>query len=296
MVRSGLSLIALFSALVACSPPVAPMADASLPDASAAVVDALAARRVLWIGAHPDDESTAAPLLAAACLDGLAQCTALVATRGEGGSCAIANGCAPDLGTVRVREMQRAAAVLSATVVQWDLSDSAANTPSAVLAEWTQQAGSEAALRDRMVRAIDQSDPDVILTFDPRHGTTCHPAHRAISALVFAALDSVRRRPTVLVIESTFAESAAGPTIGVVPVVATDPRVLAYDATSLVRARSKSAWSVLLDVLAAHESQFPPVKIAAFAAAPPAQQRVYLLPGALVLTAPDAPEFNLCPR
>jgi hypothetical protein len=79
-------------------------------------------------------------------------------------------------------------------------------------------------------------------------------------------------------------------------VVSSDTRLLAFDAATLVRAASKSAWGVLLDVLAAHESQFPPVKLVAFAAAPPAQQRVYLLPGARVLTAPDAPEFNVCPR
>jgi hypothetical protein len=134
-----------------------------------------------------------------------------------------------------------------------------------------------------------------MLSFDPHQRTTCHPAHRAISALVFASLDAVRRRPTVFAIEMTFAGDAARSTIGARPVAPGYPRVLAYDGTSLVRARNKSAWSVLLDVLSAHEIQFSPVKIAAFAAAPFEQQRVYLLPGALVLTAPDAPEFIECP-
>lgn len=288
--------MALVGALAGCSSPVVVAPEASVPDASAMTADALAGRRVLWIGAHPDDESTAAPLLAAACLDRGAQCGALVATRGEGGECAIAGGCVPDLGTVRTREMQRAATVLGASVVQWDLVDRAASDPSAVLRDWVQQAGSESDLRARMVRAIDQFDPDVIVTFDPRHGTTCHPAHRAISALVFNVLDSVARRPTVLAIESTFAEDAVARRIGVVPVAPSDTRLMAFDGTSVVRAANKSAWAVMLDVLSAHESQFPPVKVSAFAAAPAAQQRVYWLPGALILTAPNAPEYNVCAR
>src|SRR2546422_4479037 len=59
------------------------------------------AARILWIGAHPDDETLVAPILGPACARQNAVCTLLVFTRGERGGCAIPSGCGPDLGSVR---------------------------------------------------------------------------------------------------------------------------------------------------------------------------------------------------
>ncbi|HVG25746.1 MAG TPA: PIG-L family deacetylase, partial [Thermoanaerobaculia bacterium] len=72
---------------------------------------------------------------------------------------------------VRTGEMTRAAALLNLRSTQWTLSDAASCTD-----------------RESLVRAIGDviaiEHPDFILTFDPSHGTTGHPAHREAGALV----------------------------------------------------------------------------------------------------------------
>src|SRR6266849_9084057 len=78
--------------------------------------------RVLWIGAHPDDEALIAPLLGASCVDGAARCSLLVMTQGEQGSCVLPGGCA-DLGAIRTAEMQRAAKLFHASLTLWNFSD-----------------------------------------------------------------------------------------------------------------------------------------------------------------------------
>src|SRR5689334_7682364 len=78
---------------------------------------------VLWIAAHPDDETLAAPLLSRLCLDEGLQCSFLVFTRGEKGACLLPGGCRPDLGTVRAAEMARAAKLFHAGLTLWSLPD-----------------------------------------------------------------------------------------------------------------------------------------------------------------------------
>src|SRR5687767_6067917 len=79
---------------------VAP-ADARRRAVSPAIVPA---GHILFIGAHPDDEVVAAPLLGATCAEGGATCSFLVLTKGEGGTCGLPV-CLPDLGSVREKEM-----------------------------------------------------------------------------------------------------------------------------------------------------------------------------------------------
>ena len=61
------------------------------------------AKRIVWVGAHPDDETVAAPLLARLCLASGVTCTFLVFTKGEGGSCGLAS-CGANLGDFRAAE------------------------------------------------------------------------------------------------------------------------------------------------------------------------------------------------
>src|SRR5690348_4278321 len=61
--------------------------------------------RILWVGAHPDDETLAGPVLARACIALHRPCLLFVLTRGEGGRCPFATGCHPSLGAVRAREL-----------------------------------------------------------------------------------------------------------------------------------------------------------------------------------------------
>src|SRR5213080_4843714 len=70
--------------------------------------------RILWIGAHPDDEALVAPLLGRACIENGADCSLLVMTRGERGDCLFPGGCGGDLAAVRSAEMSRAALLFRA--------------------------------------------------------------------------------------------------------------------------------------------------------------------------------------
>jgi LmbE family N-acetylglucosaminyl deacetylase len=130
--------------------------------------------RLLLIIAHPDDELLFAPFLAPRCVRGGASCEILVMTAGENGSCVRPDGCFPDLATVRMTEMTLSAALLNARLEQWRFPD--------VMTGWTDRESLVRQLQDRI--AVDQ--PDVILTFDPEHGSTGHPAHREVGALVEA--------------------------------------------------------------------------------------------------------------
>ncbi len=250
---------------------------------------------MLWIGAHPDDESVASPLLADVCRERGARCTLFVVTRGESGDCARAGGCSPDLAAVRVAEMQRAAAVLGATVIQWDLPDVATGTPQAVFDRWTARFGSAAAMQSAFLAAISQVRPEVVLSFDARHGSTCHPAHRASSAFAKMLLDgAVITSSQLLLAETRFDIRPDLSSIGYAPVFLSDATQM-YDGQTLLAGARKTAWEVMLDGLGAHESQFDARKLMAFAAAPAVQRRVFFLPADAALAAPDDPRASICP-
>lgn len=129
-----------------------------------------AAKRVLVITAHPDDEVLIAPLLANRCIRGGASCALLVMTTGN----------AAGLGDLRAAEMTRSAALLNARLTQWNYSDVMEN----VGAVWAAETGDRATLVQRIADVIASERPDMILTLDPDHGTTGHPAHREIGRLV----------------------------------------------------------------------------------------------------------------
>lgn len=286
-------------ALAACSdqgvaPDAAPDAasDATVGTPSP-LVEALAGKRVLWIGAHPDDESTVAPLLGEVCRDRGATCTFLLATRGENGDCNAPVVCGADLGAFRAGEMATAAALYGGSVVQLGLPDGSALRADEVAANWAALRGGPEALVEQFRAAIVAAAPEFIITFDPRHGTTCHPDHRAAAAYaVSAVLKLGASAPTTWLAEVTFAIQPNESAIGYLQTVAADTKVLTYDATRLLRTTGMTAWDVLLANLRAHKSQFVDARIAGFAAAPAEQRRVFILPLADVAD-PD-PRYVLC--
>lgn len=134
--------------------------------------------RLLVITAHPDDEALFAPLLGARC--GItSECTLLVMTRGENGPCVLASGCGADLAATRASELTAAAALLHSRLELWTLPD----VMTGVLDQWD---GHDAFV-GRIADAIERVRPAAILTFDPAHGTTCHPAHRTVGSAVAEA-------------------------------------------------------------------------------------------------------------
>jgi LmbE family N-acetylglucosaminyl deacetylase len=189
---------------------------------------------ILIVTAHPDDEILLAPFLAAHCVDRGASCSILVLTRGEGGG-------DPE---VRTGEMARSAALLNLRLTQWSLPD--------LMEPWPE--------RDALVRRIGDviatERPELILTFDPAHGTTGHPAHRETGALVRdTGASQVWYLETLARFEGDgFVLSAA------------DPAAWAF----------RGDWDYAVRTAAIHASQFTPAQVESLAVLPEEQRRVWL--------------------
>jgi len=214
--------------------------------------------RVLWIGAHPDDELFVAPFLGFLRERG-ATLGFLVATRGEQGPCYRPEGCEPDLATVREAEMRAAAAIFGAEAWFADCRDGSGGTPELVLEAWARDAGGDEALNARFLQRIDAFAPGLIVTLDGNHGSTDHPDHVAAGRVVAR----LPRRAPLLLAES---QLSWRPPLTVSPAV---PNAVAFDA--------RDWWDWLLRDLACHRSQIRPETIATFATAPEEQRRVWLL-------------------
>jgi LmbE family N-acetylglucosaminyl deacetylase len=189
---------------------------------------------ILVVTAHPDDEILLAPFLAAHCIDRGASCAILVLTRGEGGG-------DPE---VRTAEMARAAALLNLRLMQWSLPD--------IMGPWPD--------RDDLVRhlgdVIASNRPDMILTFDPAHGTTGHPGHRETGALIrdTGAAD-------VWFLDTLARFEGEGFVLS-----PSDPKSWAF----------RGDWSYAVRLAANHASQFTPAQVESLAALPGEQRSVWL--------------------
>jgi LmbE family N-acetylglucosaminyl deacetylase len=147
--------------------------------------------RVMWVGAHPDDETLASSVLAKACIAEGRPCSFFVMNHGQGGECLLPEGCHPDLGTVRGRELRLVAAAYGATLEHHRYFNAPLPVDSfpprhEIGARWMEEHDPT----DFLVRAIDAFQPTVLLTFDPDHGFTGHPEHQLASRF---ALDAVRK-------------------------------------------------------------------------------------------------------
>jgi len=240
---------------------------------------AIPAGNLLWIGAHPDDEVILAPLLGELCVEGRHSCTLLVMTRGESGLCRLPGGCEPDVGTVRTAEMQAAAALYRARLVQGTLPDVPGPDPVAVRRIWAATVGGKGALLDRLAGAIRIAAPRAILTFDPRHGSTCHPAHRAVGTLVLQALARLALPPPVFVLESRVRIAPGGTNIAFSKAV-DERELLTFDATKPRRGAPGTGWDYLLADAHRQPSQFDATFLASMEAVPASARRVWLLPEA----------------
>ncbi|MBI4262887.1 MAG: PIG-L family deacetylase [Acidobacteria bacterium] len=148
-----------------------------------------AGRSLLAVFAHPDDESLACGGLLAWCAALGARVSLLCATRGESGSSHVGRGSTPrqaggkgppdDVGVIRARELEAAAAVLGIrTVLLLDYQDG--------MLPWVDAAALDADIRG----AIARLRPDVVVTFG-EDGLYWHPDHVAVherTTAVVAAL------------------------------------------------------------------------------------------------------------
>jgi LmbE family N-acetylglucosaminyl deacetylase len=215
--------------------------------------------RILWIGAHPDDELFVAPWLARLRTTAGAKLAFLVATRGERGDCRLTSRGAKDLGAIRETEMADAAAAFDGELQFLGWRDGTAAEPADVLRTWAGEAGGRNALRDQLRNAITALAPDWIVTFDRRHGCTWHADHRALGALV---------QSLALPIPMTLAESR----ITFAQPLRIDPGVENAEAVNV-----SATWDELLHDMACHPSQFAAETIELFRNVPEEERVVWLL-------------------
>jgi LmbE family N-acetylglucosaminyl deacetylase len=240
------------------------------------------ASSLLWVGAHPDDEVIAAPLLGRLCVEEGLACAFLVMTRGEAGQCRLASGCHPDLGSVRAAEMRRSARLFGAQLTQWGLPDGAGATG------WAAASGSLETLLGQISALVQATNPDIVLTFDPRHGSTCHPDHRAAADLVVQAVSRGPRRPTVYLLETVVTGSTLPFNISYAAGTGPVHGTLGFDANQSLPSVGQAAWQFTVFAAQAHPSQFVPSAVRGLSRFSTRQRVVYTAPAALALGTPPA--------
>ena len=231
--------------------------------------------RVMFVGAHPDDETFAGPLLARA--SDFGPVLIVCFTRGEGGKDVFSGLERAELGVERMKEMDRAAYVLQADVVflgfengfENDITNprSGAETPSHAIKRWRSSGRDPVG---EVVKVIRSYRPDVIITFDPEQGFTGHREHRAVSMVVTEAF---RRSDDVYSFPEQFRQGlkvwptpALYYTINQYPdeikkgLKAIDPEKLTelVPGKELSRRRKSTYLSIALDAWSKHTTQYGP--------------------------------------
>jgi LmbE family N-acetylglucosaminyl deacetylase len=215
--------------------------------------------RILWIGAHPDDELFVAPWLARLRKTAGAKLGFLIATRGERGDCRVSQPRHRDVGDVREAEMRAAASLFDADLEFLGWRDGVASEPREVLQAWVKHAGGRKKLSDQLRAAIDRFSPDWIVTFDRRHGCSWHADHRAMGILV---------QSLALPIPVTLAESR----ITFSEPLRIEPGIRDAEALNV-----SETWDELIRDLACHPSQFSAETLDLFRRLPEEQQVIWLL-------------------
>jgi LmbE family N-acetylglucosaminyl deacetylase len=215
-------------------------------------------RRILWIGAHPDDELFVVPWLARLRTTAGATLGFLVSTRGERGDRRSQRRDDSDFGTVREAEMHAAAKLFDGDVQFLGWRDGAASEPNDVLRIWAADAGGKTRLRAELRDAVNRFLPDWIVTFDRRHGCTWHADHRAIGALV---------QSLALPIPVTLAQSR---------ITFSNPLRIESGVPGAEAVAVNDTWDYLPRDLACHQSQFNAETVDLFRQVPEEQRVVWL--------------------
>ena len=126
---------------------------------------------------------------------------------------------------------------------------------------------------------VEQHGPEVVLTFDPRHGTSCHPDHRETGRLVLEAVELLDSKPDLFFLETlvTYARPDGAPHF-----VTALAEALRFDATQLL-ASGDPAWTAVSWDMQRHSSQFPAAFVAAVENVPHDQRAVFIAPATAAL-------------
>lgn len=228
---------------------------------------------LLFVGAHPDDEWGVAPLFAEACLFNGAKCHFVVASEAKSWGCWPTIGLKDTAECTRIRraEMTRSVTALGGEVTFFGWEDAFYAFDQAGMerniALWARDNGGRDALVSRFKGVLETIKPDVIFSHDPRHGTTCHPNHRAVTLLMLEALDQTDsvRRPDVWFENDHFVEDIMDPVTKAAvdngaffPWPGDKSPMYWFDA-SKVLPNGKTAFEYVIATMKTHATQYPDV-------------------------------------
>jgi LmbE family N-acetylglucosaminyl deacetylase len=148
---------------------------------------------------------------------------------------------------------------------------------------WDIGGGGFPALVATMVGFIRAEAPELVLTFDPRHGTTCHPDHRAIAAVVLDAVELLSDPPSVYLLETLLEVEATPLAIRFRPATSGAVR---FDANQPLVATGGPAWNAVTADMGRHPSQFDAAWLGAVSSTPAADRAIYLAPASSILQRP----------
>jgi LmbE family N-acetylglucosaminyl deacetylase len=245
-------------------------------------------RSVLWIGAHPDDEAYVAPLMADLCQRLGATCHFLVLTDGGKGNCLLGPGACgvPDtggappgsVGAFRLGELAAVMRSFGGHPVALALEDTPSATVLGAMQRWNQSLSrvpgdlSVELITQRVAQAITATAPELIITFDPRHGVYCHPDHRAAGALTALAVDRLGIDPSrVLMLESAELYLDAAGRVSSRAWVPADPALAPYDS------HAAGTWPARAAMMSQYPSQFSSLAVQLIATAPAAARTLPFL-------------------
>lgn len=266
------------------------------------------ASRILVYTAHPDDETLFAPLLGKHCPT--KTCKIVVATKGggPGAVCLLGAGaCGPynsqtgyaHIESIRASEMQTAAAHVPAALGQGVLSSGDSSSVQIVRNRWASEmlAMANMTLAQAITSEINSFAPNVILTLDPRHGTTCHNEHRAVGQEVVQAVQvysgSAFDKDNLFVLTTRYTVTPIG--TGFTPAAPTDKTSTVYSANDYLPSRGKSGWSYLLENIGYHPSQFSSSYIASGSAAEDLDRTTALQRVKVPDYSATDPRYTFCP-
>lgn len=250
---------------------------------SGPLAEMMAGKRVLLVSAHPDDEGLFAPLMAEVCRFRGATCHLVVAAEAKSPGCMRTLNLEDREACSSMRRLETAASAanLNATYEFLGWEDLLAPWNDAGLdrnlKEWAAAAGGHDRLVERIRESLQRFRPDFLLGFDPRHGTSCHPGHRAAMLLTLEAVNNLpaELRPQVW-LESDFAVPTMAPPdlapildgYGVVRWPGDDTPTTWYDA-NFPLPNGRTGWDYLVDSFRLNSTQFPEVATGKITPTPP---------------------------
>jgi len=238
---------------------------------------------MLWIGAHPDDETVAAPLLAFWCRDAGVKCTFLTLTRGEAGHCTNPQFCQPDLPSARSAEAASSSQYFHADLILLSFADGGGSADNG----WGDRSSVLGmTVRDQVAKIIAAVAPDLVLTLDPRHGTTCHPDHRAVAGVVYDAWKNSGGASSLYYLETVARVQASDVTFATASNVS---GALTFDANRQLPSTGAPAWLSMVDVMRRYPSQFEDWSPASVERTPPASRTTAIEPAFAPSSSSSAP-------